>query len=75
MMDMREAQRSYEANLSIIREIAEEHGIPIIENPPIARALPAGVEVDQKIAPEHFKAVAEIIGYVFRLKEKMPKRT
>ncbi|MDE0795098.1 MAG: EscU/YscU/HrcU family type III secretion system export apparatus switch protein [Alphaproteobacteria bacterium] len=59
----------------MIREIAEEHGIPIIENPPIARALYAGVEVDQEIPPEHFKAVAEIIGYVFRLKEKMPKRT
>jgi flagellar biosynthetic protein FlhB len=58
-----------------IREIAEEHGIPIIENPPIARALYAGVEVDQEIPPEHFKAVAEIIGYVFRLKGKMPKRT
>lgn len=58
-----------------IREIAEEHDIPIIENPPIARALYAGVEVDQEIPPEHFKAVAEIIGYVFRLKGKMPKRT
>jgi flagellar biosynthetic protein FlhB len=58
-----------------IREIAEEHGIPIIENPPIARALYAGVEVDQEIPPEHFKAVAEIIGNVFRLKGKMPKRT
>ncbi|MFT5486887.1 MAG: flagellar biosynthetic protein FlhB [Paracoccaceae bacterium] len=57
-----------------IREIAEEHNIPIIENPPIARALYAGVEVDQEIPPEHFKAVAEIIGYVFRLKGKMPKK-
>lgn len=58
-----------------IREIATEHDIPIIENPPIARALYAGVEVDEEIPPEHFKAVAEIIGYVFRLKGKMPKRT
>jgi len=57
-----------------IREIAEEHGIPIVENPPVARALYAGVEVDQEIPPEHFKAVAEIIGYVFRLKGKMPRR-
>lgn len=57
-----------------IREIAEEHDIPIIENPPIARALYAGVEVDQEIPPEHFKAVAEIIGYVFRLKGKMPRK-
>lgn len=58
-----------------IREIAAEHDIPIIENPPIARALYAGVEVDQEIPPEHFKAVAEIIGYVFRLKGKMPKKS
>ena len=57
-----------------IREIAEEHGIPIVENPPVARALYAGVEVDQEIPPEHFKAVAEIIGYVFRLKGKMPRQ-
>jgi flagellar biosynthetic protein FlhB len=58
-----------------IQVIAEEHGIPIIENLPIARGLCAGVEVDQEIPPEHFKAVGEIIGYVFRLKGKMPKRT
>jgi flagellar biosynthetic protein FlhB len=41
----------------------------------LTRRLYAGVEVDPKIPPEHFKAVAEIIGYVFRLKGKMPKRT
>lgn len=58
-----------------IREIAKEHDIPIIENPPIARALYAGVEVDQEIPPEHFKAVAEIIGYVFKLKGKMPRHS
>jgi flagellar biosynthetic protein FlhB len=57
-----------------IREVAEEHNIPIVENPPIARALYAGVEVDQEIPPEHFKAVAEIIGYVFRLNGKMPRQ-
>jgi len=45
-----------------------------VENPPIARALYAGVEVDQEIPPEHFKAVAEIIGYVFRLNGKMPRQ-
>lgn len=58
-----------------IREIAKEHDIPVIENPPIARALYAGVEVDQEIPPEHFKAVAEIIGYVFKLKGKMPRHS
>ncbi len=54
-----------------IREIAIECDIPIVENPPLAQALHAGVEIDQEIPAEHFKAVAEIIGYVFRLKGKM----
>ena len=39
---------------------------------PVARALYANVDVDQEIPQEQFKAVAEIIGYVFRLKGKMP---
>lgn len=51
-----------------IREIAGEHRIPIVENPPLARALHATVEVDQPIPPEHYKAVAEVIGYVLRLR-------
>ena len=53
-----------------IREVAEEHEIPIVENPPLARALFASVEVDQAIPPEHFKAVAEVIGYVMQLKNQ-----
>ncbi len=53
-----------------IRELAEEHEIPIVENPPLARALYASVELDQEIPPEHYKAVAEVISYVMRLKEK-----
>ena len=57
-----------------IREIAREAGVPIVENPPLAQALHAGVEIDDVIPPEHYKAVAEIIGYVFRLKGKMPAR-
>lgn len=51
-----------------IREIAEENDIPIVENPPLARALFASVELDQSIPEEHFKAVAEVIGYVMQLK-------
>jgi len=51
-----------------IREIATEHSIPIVENPPLARALHATVEVDQAIPVEHYKAVAEVIGYVMRLR-------
>jgi flagellar biosynthetic protein FlhB len=50
-----------------IREVAIEHGIPIVQNPPLARAVHASVEIDQEIQPEHYKAVAEVIGYVMRL--------
>ncbi|MBI1779369.1 MAG: flagellar biosynthesis protein FlhB [Proteobacteria bacterium] len=53
-----------------IREVAEENGVPVVENPPIARALYASVEIDQEIPPEHYKAVAEIISYVYKLKRK-----
>jgi flagellar biosynthetic protein FlhB len=57
-----------------IREVAREHGVPIVENPAVARTLYATVEIDQEIPPEHYKAVAEIIGYVFRLKGKLKPR-
>ena len=40
----------------------------MVENPPLARALHATVEIDQEIPPEHYKAVAEVIGYVMRLR-------
>ena len=56
-----------------IREIARHHNVPIVENPPVARTLYATVEIDQEIPPEHYKAVAEIIGYVFRLKGKLKR--
>jgi flagellar biosynthetic protein FlhB len=52
-----------------IREVAEENDIPIVENPPLARALFASVEIEQTIPEEHFKAVAEVIGYVMQLKQ------
>jgi len=52
-----------------IREIAEENEVPIVENPPLARALYASVEVDQFIPPEHFKPVAEVISYIMGLKK------
>ncbi len=54
-----------------IREVAKEHDVPIVENPPLARALHATVEVDEVIPQEHFKAVAQVIGYVMRLTGKM----
>jgi flagellar biosynthesis protein FlhB len=51
-----------------IREVAQAHGIPVVENPPLARALHGTVEIDQEIPPEHYRAVAEIIGYLMRLR-------
>ena len=54
-----------------IREVAEAHDIPVVENPPLARALYATVEIEEEVPPEHYKAVAEVIGYVMRLKGAM----
>jgi flagellar biosynthetic protein FlhB len=51
-----------------IREIAAKHDIPIVENPPLARALYATVETDEEVPAEHYKAVAEVIGYIMRLR-------
>ena len=51
-----------------IREVAGKHDIPIVENVPLARALHASVEIDDEIPVEHYHAVAEVIGYVMRLK-------
>src|SRR4051812_32340722 len=51
-----------------IRELAATHSIPIVKTPPLARALHATVEIDEEIPTEHYKAVAEIIGYVMKLR-------
>ncbi len=54
-----------------IRDMAKEHDVPVVENPPLARALYAAIEIDQAVPPEHYKAVAQVIGYVMRLTGKM----
>lgn len=54
-----------------IREVGEANEVPIVENPPLARALYASVEIDQEIPAEHYAAVAEVIGYVMRLKGQL----
>lgn len=53
-----------------IREIAKEHKVPIVENPPLARALYANVDLDEEIPEDYYKAVAKIISYVYGLKKK-----
>jgi len=57
-----------------IRAVAEENDVPVVENAPLARALHAAVEIDDPVPPEHFKAVAQVIGYVMRLQGKLPAR-
>jgi len=54
-----------------IREIGKANNVPIVENPPLARALYASVDVDENIKPEHYKAVAQVIGFVMKLKGKV----
>lgn len=56
-----------------IRELAAEHKVPIVRNPPLARVLFDTTDIDEIIPTEHFQAVAKIIGYVYRLKGKTPK--
>ena len=53
-----------------IRDLAQEHEVPIVENPPLTRTLYAAYDIEQFILPEHYQAVAEIISYVFQLKKK-----
>ncbi len=57
-----------------IRAVAEENDVPVVENPPLARALHAAIELDEPVPAEHFKAVAQVIGYVMRLQGKLPAR-
>jgi flagellar biosynthetic protein FlhB len=56
-----------------IREVAAAHRVPIVANPPLARALQK-VELDTEIPAEHFQAVAEIIAYVWRLGSQAARR-
>jgi flagellar biosynthetic protein FlhB len=53
-----------------IRSVATEHGVAIVENPPLARSLHATVEIDEEIPVEHYKAVAEVIGAILRLRRR-----
>jgi flagellar biosynthetic protein FlhB len=53
-----------------IRETGERHGVPVVENPPLARMIYQEVEVGQYIPAELYQAVAEVLAYVYRLKGK-----
>ncbi|HRF47116.1 MAG TPA: flagellar biosynthesis protein FlhB [Anaerolineales bacterium] len=51
-----------------IRAVAGEHSVPIVENPPLARALYRLVEIDDPVPPQLYLAVAEVLAYVYGLK-------
>lgn len=52
-----------------IREKAKEHNIPIVEDPPLARALFHNVEIEAEVPEELYKAVAKVLAYVYSLKK------
>jgi flagellar biosynthetic protein FlhB len=54
-----------------IREIARENDIPIVEDKPLARAMYDAIEIGTEIPREFFTSVAEILAYVYKLKEKV----
>lgn len=56
-----------------IRELAREAGVPILERKLLARSLYASVKVGQQIPAELYRAVAEVLGYVYRLKRGTPE--
>jgi flagellar biosynthetic protein FlhB len=53
-----------------IRQVAQQHGIPIVQRPPLARALYTTVEVGQEVPPTLYRAVAEVLAYVYQLRPK-----
>ncbi len=53
-----------------IRDVAKEHDVPLVENPPLARTLYRDVELEQYVPPDLFKAVAEVLAYVYGLKRR-----
>jgi flagellar biosynthetic protein FlhB len=57
-----------------IRQIAEHNSVPIVENPPLARGLYASVKVGQAIPAEFFKAVAEVLAYIYRIMNAPSRR-
>jgi flagellar biosynthetic protein FlhB len=51
-----------------IKDLARENDVPVVENPPVARALYRAAEIDEEIPPDLYVAVAEILAFVYRLR-------
>ncbi len=58
-----------------IREVAEEAGVPVVEDPSLARALYATVDIDETIPREHYEAVAKVIGFVMQAAQRRRARS
>jgi flagellar biosynthetic protein FlhB len=54
-----------------IRDVAREHGVPLVENKPLAQALFKGAEVGDAIPADLFGAVAEVLAYLVRIRQLM----
>ena len=57
-----------------IKEVARKAGVPILEEPPLARALFASVAVGNPVPANLFRAVAEVLAWVYTLRQRMPTR-
>lgn len=53
-----------------IKALAREHNVPVVENPPLARALHASVKLNQEVPPQLYRAVAEVLAFVYKLKRR-----
>jgi flagellar biosynthetic protein FlhB len=58
-----------------IRQIAIANGVPLVENPPLAQALYKSVKTGQEIPPHLYRAVAEVLAYIYRLMNKQPQQS
>ena len=54
-----------------IRQIAQQHGILVVQRPPLARGLYAACEVGDEVPPAYYRAVAEVLAYVYHLSGKV----
>lgn len=57
-----------------IREIAAEHAIPIVQRPALARGLYASVEIGQEVPPKFYRALAEVLAYVYQISRKAGRK-
>jgi len=57
-----------------IKEIAAEHGVPMVEDRPLAQALYKAVDVGEQIPEKLFQAVAQVLAYIYRLKNQIPRQ-